>query len=328
MGLLAGYSNFGMTAIFIFYMLPFIQDFAMTAILPISVCYVFEASHSRVRNILCNAVLAGATLGLLLSRRFASRVLYKIHNDAAYLLSIGYFPYLLVFSITFCILYSVYFIIPPKLIQHPSPKLFALKKQWHTVKQLVRLGLVRFVFIIGFIRVCSGTVLYYLPFYLCQSGNLPKTTISFLGDLSLFLRIPFLLLSGYLSTLVNYKRLLFWHTVGMILFIYPLFSFSSDAPVSVLVVIYVLLSYIVSSLESTMMMLLVFAYPDSIRFSGMVMTYLLANMFFDEMNILSRYMGLVSEPKTTLAPVFYVIILGCIVLPLLWKLPKSNSAEY
>lgn len=323
-GLLPTYQTIGNMAILILLCLRFIQGFAAGGELPVSACYVFETAPSRLRSLLCGTVAIGSGIGILLGS-FVTSVLYWSIDMKTILAGAWRIPYLLSIPMSIWIFYVRHSIIQPtSLAPSPQRKPFSISDQLLTLKQLLNAGLISSIALVGFMEVCFYTTFFYFPSYLTHFFNVPQPVAQSLNTLALSIQIPFLLLAGYLSSIITYKRLLILHTIGIVLLTYPLFYSLQTASFLELLGIQISLAYLVSGLGGVMMEALGHTYADKIRCSGMSVTHTVAATLFGGTTPLLCTL-LINKTGIIFIPAFYIIAFGCVALPIFMNLRSVQA---
>lgn len=328
-GLLPTYHQVGWIATISLVALRLIQGFATGGELPISACYVFENAPIRWRSFLCSTVSAGSSIGILLSSTVVT-LLFRYFTESEIIQWAWRIPYLLSIPMAIWIFY-----VRSAIDQVPvantveSQTTFRIKEfvsQTISTLSAIKYQFLPLVLLVGFMETGVYMLLFWMPSYLEQFLNVPAITAQTTNTLMLVTYIGFSLLSGYLSGILGYKRLLTFHIFGILALTYPLFQGLQIASYPIFLAIHIIFAWLLSGVVSVMMEVLGSTLHQGSRAFGMSITHTLAATFFGGMTPgLCHYFT--HRTGNPLFPAFYMMGFAAVALLLAIRLPNRETTD-
>lgn len=321
-GLLPTYHQAGPIATCLLLLLRLIHGFSLGGERPMNACYIFENTppkqHGFYGSLLATSdiigFLGGSAVTTLLFWQFTHQTLL----DWAWRL-----PYLLSIPISISIGYIRNALREPtsrSSVSHPKNQTRYLNSQfiWAATPCLI---------LCGFIETCGWLLFIWLPSYLQNVFHIAASEAQWYNTIGLCLWGLFNLLSGTMVDRYGYKRVVCFHIIAIIVSIYPLFYSMQTATPSTFLLIYGLLSWLLSGMSTTLMPMLGNRFPRATRGLGMSITFTLATTLFGSTapiicSLFSTYTSL------TLFSAFYVIGLGLCTLPIALRLHQDKTTAY
>ncbi len=328
-GVLPTYSQIGFLATGSLLFLRLTQGFAAGGELPVSGCYIFEASKARHRSLLCSTVAASSIIGFLGGSLVATLLFWFFHQETitAWAWRI---PYLLSIPITLWVVHFRRTINEPnrpvRTFHHasniprvPSRSFFSSLNALGS--QLLQVGLLG-----AFMEICAYTLFLWMPSYLVHFLDISPQIARSYNTLALVAWAAFSLIAGYLSGVFGYKRLLTAHIISIVLFSYPLFKGLQGASYSILFGIHMIFAWLLSGVNGVMMEVLGDAFPNKMRSTGMSLAFTLpATIFGSTTPLICTW--LTDKTGLLLFPAFYMIAFGLLALPAALRLKSEPPSQ-
>lgn len=194
-GLLPTYEQIGITATLCLTLFRVVQGFAAGGELPSSGCYVFETAKPQYRSLLCSAVTASATIGMLLGS-LTTVVLTRLFDHTVLLDWAWRIPFLLGIPITLFIAYIRQSIATFSIEKKVMASKGLPNQQWFSLGK----SFVKAFSLVSFESVCFYMFFIWMPAYLSYFLNVPSNLSFFITTLMLCAALPLYLLGGVLCS--------------------------------------------------------------------------------------------------------------------------------
>lgn len=322
-GMLPTYNHLGIVSTLLLVMLRLIQGFAAGGELPISACYVYEASPQQYRSLLCSAVSVSAIIGVLSASLIAS-ILFLFFDHSTIMSWAWRIPFLLGIPLSifiFCIRRNLVErpIMSDKSSSLPRPLLgFSIFKN-PDLKQ----SLLQAVLLVSFLQTSFYILFVWMPSYLIYFLHMPSRACYISNTLALLALATSCLGVSYLSRFFDRRFIMTISILGIVLVIYPLFAELKYFSFGILVSMQLLFAVLLSGVSGLMMETLGNLFPRTMRCRGMAIGFTLPTAFLGgTAPTLCSYF--IHKTGILVFPAVYIICLGCIALPAAIRLKKTD----
>lgn len=279
--------------------------------LPLNACYIFEASPTAHRSVLCSIAGVSAMLGQLLASLTAF-LLFRYFNQEIILSWAWRIPFLLSIPLTISIGYIRRVINHSPIYQQSDSPLHALKQP------LFNMGL-----FVSFFGVTGYILILWIPSYLMHFSHYPAYLAQSINVLFLVALAFFTLAAGYIAHFVGYQRLIQTSLIALLLLIYPLFKGLQEAPYGLVLAILLILALLHGSINGVIMQALASQFPTFVRCRGMNLAYTLPMVIFGgTAPLICTWM--INKTGLLLFPAFYILFFGLLALPAAWRLKADQ----
>lgn len=316
-GLLPTYKAIGYLATGLLSALRLIQGFASGGELPISVCYVFEASPPHYRTLLCCSTSMSAPIGFLCGSAISALLFGCLDNEAIHAWA-WRIPFLLGAPLTLWIMSLRREIIETKPSSQfrrelsPNPFLTLLSSERKAI--VIGISLVLFSSV-GGVYLLS----LWMPLYLTHFLQYPAAFIHSMNTLLSSIGILFSFFIAYITRFTNAQMMMKVATLTSVILAYPLFKAMQFASHFSLFFILLILRLPISIIQSIIMETLGTLFASHHRATGLSLVLTLPPAILGGATpLVCTY---ITHRMGLLFPAFYLIIL---TLPLLLSIVHLN----
>lgn len=316
-GILPTYASIGILAPISLLILRLIQGFAAGGELPGSACYVYEASPSNARSILCAAVAASSTVGALCGSLIASSLFWIFDYD-----NILEWAWRIPFWLGIPIAWGIFSI--RKSLYEPQG--LSLKEiDTRPILTLSKLTLLKASIICAFLQVSYYVCLVWWPTYLIHFLKVSPQTAQLTNTLTLCIMLFFYFPFAYLARFCGFMRLIKIHLLVIILAIYPIFLYLNhirDISFGVLLAIQCLLALLICGIDSVMWQALASLFPSHFRGRGMNIAFTFPTALFGgTAPLVCTY--IIQQTGLLTFPALYIVAFGFLALLAVLSINRS-----
>jgi MHS family proline/betaine transporter-like MFS transporter len=319
-GLMPTYYQVGMIASVSLLTLRLIQGFAAGGELPTTACYVFEASPTGNRSLLCSVIAISPKLGMLLAS-LVSFLLVYCFDEQTLLDGAWRIPFLLGIPLTFCIIYLRQSIQEPVVMPTTSPAVTSHDLKWTGLASPI----IKAMRLVSFGALYFYAILIWMPTYLAHFLNVSSAIAHSTNTITLCAILPLYLSVHYFSRYFGYRTLLLSSLSFMLLCIVPAFQgLQTYSSWQAILMIQLLLSCIYVGFDGVLIETLGELFPPANRSLGFGFAWTLsAALVGGTTPLVCTYV--IHKTGWLMFPAFYLMFFGLLALPVAWGLTKHST---
>lgn len=321
-GLLPVYNQIGPLSIFCLVALRLVQGFGSGGEKPLMGCYIFENAKLNKKGLLSSTVNIGGILGFL-SGSFTATLLVWYFNQEVILSWAWRIPFLLGIPITAYIFYVRQRILK---ISVPLKSKASSLKNSNPITSLIsqhKSQLLKTIILGGFAATCSYSLTIWMPTYLTHFIGLPQKISSLMNTTILCIMPLFWISAGYFSDLLDYKKIMLYSTISILIGIYPLFLILQTKSYGLIIFSQLLYALVLSGLDALLILYVGNSFPNLMRASGMSLGITLGASLGGMTPLVCTW--LIHQTGHLIAPAFYIMAFGLLALPVVLTLKKPTE---
>ncbi|WOG25572.1 MFS transporter [Endozoicomonas sp. 8E] len=326
-GLLPGYAQWGLLAPLLLAVLRFLQGFSFAGELCGAFIYLYETVPAQSKGFAVSILSATTMTGTLLGIGLQGVLVYLLTVEQ--MIDWGWrVPFILGGSLG-----AVSYVVRRHFVEPEAFRLLLARGAAERVPVRTLLKQYKSKIFTGFLLVMpvlvSVTILVlFMPGYLTGLLDYSAREVAVANGISMFVGVSVCLLTGWLADRLDRRYLMLGSSFLIVVTAWPLFHWyaSGDANLAVTALIGAILW---GSIDAISFLLLVSAFPVSIRFTGVALVYNIAAMIFAGFGPVIS-MGLIRVTQLQAAPAFYLMVAGvagCLGAMLISPEQRRNHAS-
>lgn len=313
-GVLPTYGHIGIMASICLVIFRLVQGFAAGGELPLSACYIYEASPSERRNFLCSIVAASPMIGVLLGS-IVSFLIYGIFTKEAVISYAWRIPFLIGFFVLLLIFYvrkSIDETAEFKKIHFDT----ANRKNFFSLGGLKEVKVLFHIIVLySFIQATFYLLFVWMPSYLSVFLSVDKTKSFLSNSIGLLALVIFTLIVGYFAEHIKHKKLVLLSVISVGVAIYPVFLLIQTKNFIVILLAQIFFAACLSFVDGVIVNILTRSFSSVIRCRNVSVGFTLPTAILGGiLPTISSY--LIYKTGITIMPVFFIGFISLITLPI------------
>jgi MFS transporter, MHS family, proline/betaine transporter len=309
-GVLPTYKEWGLVATFLLIILRLIQGFAAGGELPVSACYLYEASanYKNKRGFFCSFVIVSSLLGTFLGS-FIAYILNILMAKKAMLTWGWRVPFLVGFIMFFVILWIRKNVMVKDAIKDNG-------KKENLFRELLKykMSVISVVGLYAFLQTSLYILFIWMPSYLRVFVNVSGSIGLFGSSIGLFVLAICTLLFGYLSDYIRPRTLIIFSVISISILAYPLFLLLSQHH-SMIVWVQLIFALCLGAIDGVVILVIGGLFKSNVRCLGMSVGSTFSSSIFGGLApTLCNYV--INRTGNVMFPVFLLVVVGIIALPI------------
>lgn len=312
-GMLPTYDSIGVVASICLIIFRLIQGFAAGGELPISSCYVYEASPPERRNFFCSIVAASSMIGVLLGSLTAFLV-YAFFTPQEILLYAWRLPFLLGFFVLLLILYIRRGIDETREFERLRTQSSGFWQHFFSVFSWCNLKkLSQIVILYTFMQSSFYLLFVWMPSYLNVFLSIDKN-VSFLSNtIGMVFLVVFTLIVGHFADRVQHKKIIIFSVMSTAIVAFPFFLLLHLKIFVLMLLVQICFAACLGCIEGVMVNTLVKRFDNNTRCSSVNIAFTLPSAIFGGiLPTLCSY--LIYKTDFNLTPVFVLVGISLVTL--------------
>ena len=307
-GLLPDTQKIGLAAPIIFSLLRMLQGLAIGGELPGSTTYLIEQYWGNRRGLSGSLILSSAFLGILLGALVTTLISALFTGDA--LIYWGWrLPYYLGGLLGIFGIYLRFKSTESPIFLEEKEKPMPLNTLWRNYKKAMLLSIT----ITSVLALGNYLLIAYVTTFLVHSEGFSLHEALTINLIALFVLTVCIPIMGYISDLIDRKKLFSWGLVLLILVIVPFFYYIASRNWWSVLWIELALALVMAPINATVPTIIAEFFPAKIRGRGISLSYNIGQALFGG-TIPLIALGLIHYTGNKLAPSYYILFWAIIVL--------------
>ncbi|MBK2125535.1 MFS transporter [Fangia hongkongensis] len=287
--------------------LRLIQGFAAGGELPISACYMYEASPSGSKGFYSSFVAASSMTGVLLGS-ITIGILYAVLGSKTMLEWGWRVPFFLGFIGVIFVFYIRRKIVEPEKtpLKTNISTLHGIVENWFPMLQVIMLN--------AFISIAFYLLFVWMPSYLHVFLKLSSVAAFTSSSLSLFFLIVFTLIFGYFSPKLGRRNMAITSIITILILCYPMFHLLKHGNFLLVVLVQLIFAVCMGFIQGINMEMMASRFSHYFRGRGISIGFTLSTAVFGGLApTLSSY--LIHKTHSDISPILFLIASCLIALP-------------